>query len=436
MVGWLALLPLLAWTWLLVGRGRFWRTDIRLRAAPPPPQWPAVAVVVPARDEADLLEVTLASLLDQDYPGPAHVVVVDDRSTDDTASAARALAGAGRLDLTVVAGRDPPDGWTGKLWALHQGIARATGAGDPWLPPPAGAPPAPAYVLLTDADIAHPPDGLRRLVAWAEASHLDQVSLMARLSTASAWERLLVPAFVYFFAELYPFGQVNRQSSRTAAAAGGCILVRTAALERAGGVAAVRGAVIDDVALARALKRSGAALWLGLADDTTSVRPYPRLGDIWDMVARSAYTQLRHSPALLAGTVVGLAAVFVGPPAALVGGVVAGLPQVAALGASAWLVMALTYLPMLAYHRLAHPRLAWWRALGLPAVAVLYVAMTLSSAWRHWRGGVAWKGRTYDRSGAWQAHHPPVQPVTSDGPPPRPGRRRQRRRQRPAPPAR
>jgi len=213
---------------------------------------------------------------------------------------------------------------------------------------------------------------------------------MARLRVRTAWERLLIPAFVYFFAELYPFRWVNRHGRKTAAAAGGCVLVRRQALERAGGISAIHGAVIDDVALAKALKASGSAIWIGLADEVCSVRPYPGLGDLWDMVARSAYTQLGFSFVLLLGTVAGLAITFLGPIAALVGGLVAGAPAVTVVGAVSLLVMELTYLPMIRYHRLGS-----WRAVGLPVAACLYGAMTVTSAWRHYREGVAWKGRRY-----------------------------------------
>jgi hopene-associated glycosyltransferase HpnB len=206
----------------------------------------------------------------------------------------------------------------------------------------------------------------------------------------TGWERLLIPAFVYFFAELYPFRWVNRRGRKTAAAAGGCILVRRQALERAGGISTIRSAVIDDVALAKALKRSGSAIWLGLADEVRSVRPYSGLTDLWDMVARSAYTQLSFSPFLLLGTLVGLTITFVGPVVAAVGGLIAGAPAITVVGAASFVLMELTYVPTVHYHRLG-----FWRAAGLPAVACLYGAMTVTSAWRHYREGVAWKGRRY-----------------------------------------
>ena len=375
----LAAIPLLIWCYLLVGRGRFWRTDIRLPDKPAPARWPGVVVIVPARDEADILSVTLPTLLAQDYPGSVRVILVDDNSSDDTGRVAlRCHRDGSGIPLSVLQGSERPSGWAGKLWALHQGVAAAR------------TDPASEWLLLTDADIAHEPDSLRRLVALAQADGLDSVSLMARLRVASAWERLIVPAFVYLFAELYPFALVNRPRSPVAAAAGGCVLVRSTALAGAGGIESVRGAVIDDVALAKALKSSGARVWLGLAEGVRSARPYPRLRDLWDMVARSAFTQLRYSLVLLGVTLGGLALVFLGPPGALAGGLATGNLLVAALGAAAWAVMTATYVPMLRYYGCSP-----WRAITLPLVATLYGGMTLSSALRHYRGGVTWKGRRY-----------------------------------------
>jgi hopene-associated glycosyltransferase HpnB len=359
-------LPLAIWLYLALAHGGFWRTSPRLPDAPDPHRWPSVTAVVPARDEARLLPVTLPRLLGQRYPGEFRVVVVDDDSADGTGEIA-AAAGA-----EVVRTAGPPPGWTGKVAALATGVAAA---GEP------------DYLLLTDADIDHPPDELRRLVRAAQARNLVLTSLMVRLRSVTGWERLLVPAFVYFFAQLYPFARVNGRGS-TAAAAGGCMLVRRATLEQAGGFAAIRDAVIDDVALARLLKRHG-RIWLGLTPDASSVRPYPRLADLWDMVARSAYTQLRCSPVLLSGTVAGLLTVYLLPPALVIGGIVAGAPAAALLGATAWLIMAATYVPMLRLYAL-NP--AW--ALLLPGIAGLYTAMTVDSARRHRAGrGAAWKGR-------------------------------------------
>ncbi|MFC8452838.1 glycosyltransferase [Kitasatospora sp. NPDC057223] len=379
---WVSALSLLVWLWLTCCHGFFWRTDVTLPERRPPARWPDVAIVVPARDEAEVLPVSLPSLLAQKYPGRARVILVDDHSGDGTGALAASLAGPDGLPLTVTTPPPLPAGWTGKLWALRHGVQLASAEPDDG---------AAEYLLLTDADIAHGPDSLAELVAAAESAGLDLVSQMARLRVTTGWERLIVPAFVYFFAQLYPFRRSNRPGSRTAAAAGGCSLVRRAALERAGGVAAIRGAVIDDVSLARAVKSSGGRIWLGLATQVDSVRPYPRLAELWRMVSRSAYAQLRHSPLLLAGTVLGLTLVYLVPPAATVAGLAAGRPAPALTGAAAWLLMAGTYLPMLRYYR--QPALA---APLLPFTALLYLLMTVDSAVQHWRGrGAAWKGRTY-----------------------------------------
>ncbi|KAB7836929.1 glycosyltransferase [Streptomyces mobaraensis] len=379
---WISVGSLAAWLWLLLGQGFFWRTDVRLPDRRPPDDWPSVAIVVPARDEAEVLPESLPSLLAQDYPGRAEVFLVDDGSTDGTGELARSLAAErGGLPLTVDSPGEPGPGWTGKLWAVRHGMALARARTDA------------EYLLLTDADIAHAPGSLRELVAAARAADLDLVSQMARLRVVTPWERLIVPAFVYFFSQLYPFRWVNRPGGRTAAAAGGCVLLRREAAERARIPDAIRHAVIDDVTLARAVKRTGGRIWLGLAERVDSIRPYPGLGQLWRMVSRSAYAQLLYQPLLLLATVAGLAVVYLAPPAAVAAGAAGGNVPALAAGAAAWAVMTGTYLPMLRYYR--QP---WWLAPLLPFTAALYLLMTVDSAVQHYRGrGAAWKGRTYTR---------------------------------------
>jgi len=379
-----AVVALLAWAYLAVAHGWFWRTDQRLPRGRDPEAWPDVVAVVPARNEAGVLPRSLPALLAQDYRGRFHVVLVDDRSSDGTADVARRVAGsASARPLTVVAGSDPPHGWAGKVWAMSQGVAAA---GEP------------EFFLFTDADVAHRPGSVSALVRAATSGRLDLVSQMARLHAAGFWERAVIPAFVYFFAMLYPFRRVNRAAGRTAAAAGGCILVRREALEAAGGLERIRGALIDDVSLGRLLKRrpGSGGVWLGHGTDVVSLREHG-FADLWAMVARAAYTQLRHSPALLAGTVAGLLVLFAGPPAAAIAGVAAlagggSAPAAVAAGCgvAAWALMAVTFVPMLRLYGLGP-----LRAATLPAVALLYLAMTVDSARRHRRGtGGAWKGRT------------------------------------------
>ena len=373
-----------AWVYLVAAHGGYWRTSQRLpRVSGEPDAWPDVVAVVPARNEAEMLPVTLPALLGQDYPGVLAVIVVDDGSSDGTGEvAARIAARAGR-PLRVISGTPPPDGerWAGKVWAMAQGL-RAAGPSD--------------YVVFTDADIAWEAHMLRRLVTAAVGDDRDLVSQMALLRTAAGWERVVVPAFVYFFAQLYPFRRVNVPGSRTAAAAGGCMLVRRGALDKAGGLAPIRGALIDDVALGRLIKGQRGRTWLGLSRQVVSVRPYPGLASLWQMVARSAYTQLRYSPAVLAGTLTGLLFLYALPPAGAITGlaaVLAGGDGAAAVtlgaGLAGWALMSLSYLPMLRLYRLSP-----LRAPGLPLIALLYAAMTADSARRHYAGrGAEWRGR-------------------------------------------
>ncbi len=362
----MTLLAALAWLVLLAARGRYWQAGPTLAPAVPPTV-PALDVVIPARDEADGIAAALRSLLAQDYAGPLRIIVVDDRSTDGTGAVAR---GTGDPRVLVMDGAPRPAGWSGKLWAVAQGVGRAEAG----------------LVLLTDADIVHDPGHLAALVAKLEGDRLDLVSEMVELRCKTLAERLLVPAFVYFFAMLYPFAWVNDPLRGTAAAAGGTILLRASALARVGGIAGVRGALIDDVALARAVKRSG-PIWLGHSQLARSLRPYPDARSIWRMVARTAYVQLQRSPALLAGCLLGMALIWLVPPSAAI--FAHGWPRL--LGALTWAAAAASYLPTLRRFRLS----PLWAPL-LPLVAVFYMAATCGSALDHHRGrGVTWKRRAY-----------------------------------------
>ena len=359
-------LTLLIWLGLIFAHGQFWRARVSDRGMPPVPQlWPTVAAIVPARNEADVITRSIGSLLEQDYPGEFRVILVDDNSSDGTADAARALNDA---RLVILNGAPLPAGWTGKLWALSQGIAAAE---------------RPEFLWLTDADIEHAPDTLRALVSRAEDGGLQLVSLMARLHCATWAERMLVPAFVFFFQMLYPFDRVNRPKG-IGGAAGGCMLVRRTALERAGGIAAIRNALIDDCTFGALIKRHG-RIWLGLTDRSRSIRPYRDIGSIAAMISRSAYAQLGYSPLMLIGTLLGLFLVFGAPPLLTLTGSGAGR----IMAAVAWALMALSFQPMLRfYHR------SPLYGVALPLIGAFYAGCTLLSAWQHHRGrGGMWKGR-------------------------------------------
>jgi hopene-associated glycosyltransferase HpnB len=364
------------WVYLMAAHGGFWRSSVRDdRAAPPePPTWPGVVAVIPARDEADNIATALGSLLSQNYPGPFRIVLVDDQSRDGTAVIAwRTATDLGPGKLTIRSGRPLPPGWAGKVWAMKQGIDWANDLPD-----------APDYLLLTDADIAYGEASLRRLVARATAEDLVLTSLMVRLHCDSWAERAFVPAFVFFFQMLFPFDWVRRSDRATAAAAGGCMLVRRDALAKAGGIETIRHALIDDCALGARLKSIG-PIWLGLTESVRSLRPYPNVGDIRHMVVRSAYAQLHYSPLLLAGTIAGMMLTYLAPPFLAV--FATGLPQV--LGGLTWLMMALSFQPTLRLYG----RSQLWGA-ALPAIAAVYVAFTVDSAYQHLRGrGGLWKGR-------------------------------------------
>jgi hopene-associated glycosyltransferase HpnB len=356
----LAALVVVVWLYLLLGRGFFWWTrEADLASGPAPAR--RIAVVIPARDEARVVGKAVASIVAQDYAGPFEIFVVDDHSTDGTAEAARGAR--------VLAAGPLPEGWTGKLWAVSEGVRAAAAF-------------RPDYFLFTDADVVHAPANLARLVALAEARGYELASLMVELRCETLAERALIPAFVFFFLKLYPPRWIASAKHATAGAAGGCMLVRREALERIGGVAAIRGELIDDCALAKAVKRSGGRVWLGLTSQARSIREYASFGDVGRMISRTAFTQLGYSPVLLAGTVLGMMAIYL-------------LPPVLALGfgswpaALAWLMMMAAYTPVLRLYR----RSPLW-APALPLVALFYAAATVVSAVEYWMGrGGAWKGR-------------------------------------------
>jgi hopene-associated glycosyltransferase HpnB len=363
----LAVVTLVIWLYLLFGRGTFWQAGPVLPVAYPAAT-PSVAVVVPARDEAPIIEASLRSLLSQDNAGPFRVILTDDNSTDGTGRIARTI---GDPRLTVITGAPRPAGWSGKLWAVSQGVAEAGAA---------------ELVLLTDADIVHEPAHLSSLVCKIERRDLDLVSEMVKLKCDSRAERALVPAFVFFFQLLYPFEWVNDGLKATAAAAGGTILICRRALRRIGGIESIRGALIDDVALAAAVKKGG-MIWLGHSDLARSVRPYPTVGDVWRMIARTAFIQLHYSLSLLVLTTFGMALTWLLPPVLAL----FGHGTEFWCGLTTWLILSACYLPTLGRFGRS-PRWAPF----LPLVAAFYMAATIGSAANHYLGrGVAWKGRAY-----------------------------------------
>lgn len=377
MIWLLGALTFVIWLYLWLRHGGFWRTTISPLPGLPK-DWPSVVAVIPARNEAEGIGRTVGSLLGQDYKGRVSVVVVDDESTDGTADVANHTAAVMKASdrLRVISGTPTPAGWVGKMWAVAQGLEAA-----------AELDPSARYVLLTDGDISHADRNVAHLVARAEAGALDLTSLMVRLRCISIAEQALIPAFVFFFAKLYPFAWVNNPRNRTAAAAGGCMLVRRSALEEAGGIESIRAELIDDCSLAARIKHRGTgrhAIRLDVAARSVSLRPYDSWRDIWNMIARTAFTQLRYSPLLLAGTLAGMTIIYLVPPvAALVLGPT-GWPAWLA-----WAAMCCAYAPMLSYYR----RSPLW-APFLPLVALFYVGATVASAVRYWRGkGGQWKAR-------------------------------------------
>jgi hopene-associated glycosyltransferase HpnB len=374
----LSAISLAIWLYLVFARGSFWLAAVRDGSRlPVPPKWPAIAVVIPARNEAELIGLSIHSLLRQDYPGAVALIVVDDDSSDGTAAVAKAAAEEAKsgMPISVITSHGLPPGWTGKLWAVSQGVAAAEALQIP-----------PDYILLTDADIVHAPDTLTWLTSKALAGGFALTSLLAKLRCQSLAERVHIPAFVFFFQMLFPFAWVNRPESSTAAAAGGCMLVDADALRRSGGIESVRGALIDDCALAKALKTCG-PIWLGLTDRVRSIRPYEKFADVRRMISRSAYAQLRYSPLLLALTIIGMALTFAVPP--LLAAFGSGPERY--LGLAAWAIMAASFQPTLRFYRVS----PLWGA-ALPGIAILYAYYTLDSAYRHARKrGGGWKGRVY-----------------------------------------
>ena len=364
------------WLYLLLARGGFWRLREAGSPGTLPEPAPPVVAVIPARNEAAVVAKSVGSLAAQNYPGSFHIVLADDDSDDGTGDIADAAAGPDRL--TVIRTAALPRGWTGKLWAVSEGIRAAQSY------------PA-EYLLLTDADIVHPHDNVSALVTRARSGGYDLVSYMATLECRTLAEQALIPAFVFFFFMLYPPAWIESERHRTAGAAGGCILIRRAALERLGGIAHIRGELIDDCALARAVQETGGRVWLGLSRGTRSIRPYAGFGEIGRMVSRTAFTQLGHSVWLLVGTVAGLTLTYLAPPLLTLVG-----PRGAAsgLGAVAWLLMSAAYCLAVRYYR----RPAFWAPL-LPLIAVFYLGATLHSAVAYWRGaGGMWKGRVQDQA--------------------------------------
>lgn len=378
----IAALCCLIWLYLIGARGKFWRIAPAEAPTLGFASAPRVAVIVPARNEADLIGQTIQSLLAQDYPGPLHIFVVDDQSSDETAAVVRDAAAEHGDRLTIIASVPLPAGWTGKMWALAQGVQQVSAF-------------APDYFLFTDADVVHAPQSVSSMVALAEAGNHDLVSMMVTLRCESFPERALIPAFVFFFFMLYPPAWVNSKKHKTAAAAGGDILVRPAALTRIGGIAAIRHELIDDCALAREIKRTG-SVWLGLTKNARSIRPYVSFGVIGRMISRNAFYQLNHSAWLLIGTIIGLAVTYAAPPVLLFFGGWAAL-----FGASAWLLMTFSFMPIERFYSLS----PLW-ALALPLVAMFYAGATVHSAIQYWLGrGGEWKDRVQDAPVASDADH-------------------------------
>lgn len=375
----LGLLAAAGWVGLAFFNGDFWKAGQTLpRVSGKVVRWPPVVAVIPARNEEAVVGPALQSLAAQRYPGAFKIIVVNDNSADRTKAAAKAVTGP----ITVLDAKPLAEGWAGKLAALHQGVALA-----------AKKHPKAEYLWFTDADIAHDPGVLRGLVEAAVLDRRQMVSQMVMLHCESFWERAFVPAFIFFFALLYPFPAVNDPRSARAGAAGGSILIAKEALQAIGGIPSLKGELIDDCALAKRVKGAEHRIWLGLGLESMSIRPYG-FADFWATVSRSAFTQLRHSYILLAAAVFGLGLAFLLPPLLAAAGILDLDPWLLALGLASWAAMVVLYAPTLAVYGL-NP--LW--GLALPAIAALYLAMTVDSGLRHALGrGGAWKGRSYDFS--------------------------------------
>ena len=367
----LCFLPIIAWLYLALGHGWFWRPLLDSIDVTPL-NLPSVTVIVPARDEAATLPLTLPSLLKQDYKGEWNIIMVDDHSRDGTAAIAQQIAEKSNQSarMNLMSAPELAAGWCGKVSAMNAGVCNSKSD----------------YILFTDADIRHSPQSLRLLVARAEARRLDMVSRMVRLNCQSFAEKLLIPAFVFFFAMLYPFRRANDRYSKVAAAAGGTMLVRRERLATIGGMEAIKGALIDDCSLARVIKDSGGAIELTMTNSILSLRPYPHLRDVWHMVARTAYTQLRYNPFLLIATIIGMLMLYVLP---LLLFVVAPTFWASLAGFICWGLMAGLYTPMVRFYGLP---MAW--AVTLPVAGIIYMAATVDSARRYYLGkGGQWKDR-------------------------------------------
>ena len=387
----IASLSLIIWIFLLLFWGQFWRANQRLEINNTNlPHYPSICAIIPARNEADVLSISLKSLLNQKYSGEFSIILIDDQSTDKTGEVAQEIANNLNQSerLKVILGKPLPVGWSGKLWAMEQGIQTVKNQGL-----------SPDYFLFTDADIEHHSSNLKELVTKAEKENLALTSLMVLLRCDSFWEKFLIPAFVFFFQKLYPFPWVNNPQNKMAAAAGGCILLRRDRLEEIGSIPSLREALIDDCTLAQKIKglstpENPTTIWLGLTEKTKSLRPYDSLDTIWTMIARTAYTQLNYSPFLLLGTVLGMSLVYLAAPIILLLGIYLKSSNLIIITSLTWFLMAIAYLPTLRLYKLS----PLW-SLSLPIIALFYNLMTIDSALRHWRGqGGGWKGRVYPQN--------------------------------------